>query len=636
MLENTINDDKTIAGGIGTMLAGRYHILRQLGEGGMGSVWLAEDRQLDNRKVAIKMLPSIVVTDKRAYQQLKSEALVSLKLVHPNIVTLRAFEENNGAPFLVMDYIEGQTLSDYLAVKGKLSEAETIKLLKPIAAALDYAHGEKVIHRDVKPSNIIIRRDGHPFILDFGIAREIQESMTRVTGRTISGTLLYMSPEQLRGAPPTPAQDVYSFASMCYECLKGEPPFTRGNIVYQIINEQPTPLMSRSQFAKMVMAGLSKDVKKRPKRCAMVLGVDFSVTLINEWSNKILGMFNIRKMLWGAGAIMLVAYVGVLLCGISANAKKSAAEHIESADLKGNDAVRNEAGFARRHRKAVSLRDRDNDAKIALESIKSEKEKMRKEEATQRFLDACREEKYEVAASLINLIDLDNIDVQFNLAVMYENGEGVEKDVFKAVKWYRKAAERGNTYAQFNLGLAYIQGKAVKQDEVEAFKWFYKAADQGYAAAQYNLGVMYRDGRGVTENESEAVKWYRKAAEQGHAVAQYILALYYMKGEVIGPSDIEAVNWFRKAAEQGEAGAQYCLGVMYNDGRGVSKDYKEAVNWYHKSAEQGYIKAQYNLGVMYWYGYGVLKNWTEAKKWFNRAAEQGDERAQKALRELSW
>ena len=203
MIANTINDDKTIAGGgEGAILAGRYHVIRQLGQGGMGSVWLAEDRQLDNRKVAIKMLPSIVVTDKRAYQQLKSEALVSLKLIHPNIVTLRAFEENNGAPFLVMDYIEGRTLSDYLAEKGKLSEAETIKLLKPIAAALDYAHGEKVIHRDVKPSNIIIRNDGHPFILDFGIAREIQESMTRVTGRTISGTLLYMSPEQLRGAPP--------------------------------------------------------------------------------------------------------------------------------------------------------------------------------------------------------------------------------------------------------------------------------------------------------------------------------------------------------------------------------------------------------------------------------------------------
>ena len=268
MIENTINDYKSIAGGNGTMLAQRYRILRQLGEGGMGSVWLAEDRQLDNRKVAIKMLPSIVVTDKRAYQQLKSEALVSLKLVHPNIVTLRAFEENNGAPFLVMGYIEGQTLSDYLAVKGKLSEAETIKLLKPIAAALDYAHGEKVIHRDVKPSNIIIRKDGHPFILDFGIAREIQESMTRVTGRTISGTLLYMSPEQLRGAPPAPAQDVYSFTAMCYECLKGEPPFIRGEIAYQILNENPMTLMGRIQLVVAIMTGLAKHPENRPSSCS--------------------------------------------------------------------------------------------------------------------------------------------------------------------------------------------------------------------------------------------------------------------------------------------------------------------------------------------------------------------------------
>ena len=277
MIENTINDDRTVAGGgKGMILAGRYHILRQLGQGGMGAVWLAEDRQLDNRKVAIKMLPSIIVTDKRAYDQLKGEALVSLKLIHPNIVTLRAFEENDGAPFLVMDYIDGRPLSDYLAVKGKLSEAETIKLLKPIAEALDYAHGEKVIHRDVKPPNIIIRKDGHPFILDFGIAREIQESMTRVTGGTVSGTLLYMSPEQLRGAPPAPAQDVYSFAAMVYECLNGDPPFIRGEIPYQIINENPMPLAGTPQLVASVMAGLAKKPEARPNKCAAVLGEECS------------------------------------------------------------------------------------------------------------------------------------------------------------------------------------------------------------------------------------------------------------------------------------------------------------------------------------------------------------------------
>ncbi|MBQ5531223.1 MAG: serine/threonine protein kinase, partial [Kiritimatiellae bacterium] len=242
MYGQTMNNDATLAGGDKPLLAGRYNVVRRLGTGGMGSVWLAEDRQLDNKLFAVKMLPSILVSNKRAYRQLKDEALVAMRLVHPNIVQIRAFEENNGNPFLVMDYIEGQTLDDYLAAKGKLAEDETARLLKPIASALDHAHGECVVHRDVKPANIMIRKDGHPYILDFGIAREIQETMTRVTGKLSSGTLLYMSPEQLRGQPPKAAQDVYSFAAMAYECLKGEPPFSRGQIEFQILNELPEQL----------------------------------------------------------------------------------------------------------------------------------------------------------------------------------------------------------------------------------------------------------------------------------------------------------------------------------------------------------------------------------------------------------
>ncbi|MBQ2632167.1 MAG: protein kinase, partial [Kiritimatiellae bacterium] len=103
MPHDTISDAATMQGGTqGTLLAGRYHIVRQLGQGGMGSVWLAEDTQLDNKQFAIKMLPSILVSNKRAYRQLKDEALVAMKLTHPNIVQIRAFEENNGNPFLVM------------------------------------------------------------------------------------------------------------------------------------------------------------------------------------------------------------------------------------------------------------------------------------------------------------------------------------------------------------------------------------------------------------------------------------------------------------------------------------------------------------------------------------------------------
>ena len=275
MIQTTINDAVTM-GGAAALLANRYRVVRQLGQGGMGSVYLAEDTKLDNKLFALKMLPAILVANKRAYQQLKDEALVAMKLVHPNIVQLRAFEEEHGNPFLVMDYIEGRTLDDYLGEKGTLSEDETVNLLTPIAAALDYAHGKGVVHRDIKPGNVMIAKDGTPFILDFGIAREIQETMTRVTGKLSSGTLLYMSPEQLRGLPPASSQDVYSFAAMAYECLKGEPPFVRGAIEDQIKNEPPPPLVGRgvldAPLAASVMAGLAKKPEDRPPTCAAVLG----------------------------------------------------------------------------------------------------------------------------------------------------------------------------------------------------------------------------------------------------------------------------------------------------------------------------------------------------------------------------
>ena len=267
-----IKYDVTIAGGAeGALLAGRYRAVRPLGQGGMGSVWLVEDTLLDSKQFAIKMLPSILVNNKRAYRQLKDEALVAMKLTHPNIVTLRAFEENNSNPFLVMDYVDGQTLDDYLSEKCKLTEEETVKLLTPIASALDYAHGEGVVHRDVKPANVMIRKDGHPFILDFGIAREIQETMTRVTGKLSSGTLLYMSPEQLDGDPPKKEQDIYSFAAMAYECLKGEPPFVRGAIEDQIKNKEPESLRSDGALAVGIISGLAKKPESRPPTCAAVL-----------------------------------------------------------------------------------------------------------------------------------------------------------------------------------------------------------------------------------------------------------------------------------------------------------------------------------------------------------------------------
>jgi len=265
-------DDATTQCGEQPLLAGRFRVVKRLGDGGMGSVWLAEDQQLDGKKVAVKMLPSVLASNQRAIRQLKDEALVAMKLTHPNIVTLRAFEENNGNPFLVMDYVDGQTLGDILAARGPFPVEEVKRLLGPVAAALDYAHGIGVVHRDVKPANVMIRNDGMPFILDFGIAREVKESMTLVTGHSPVGTPLYMPPEQIQGAPPRIEQDIYSFAAMAYECVKGEPPFRRGQVEYQILNVNAEPL--DSPLSSGIMKGLAKNPADRPRTCMDVLRLD--------------------------------------------------------------------------------------------------------------------------------------------------------------------------------------------------------------------------------------------------------------------------------------------------------------------------------------------------------------------------
>ncbi len=168
---------------------------------------------------------------------------------------------------------------------------------------------------------------------------------------------------------------------------------------------------------------------------------------------------------------------------------------------------------------------------------------------------------------------------------------GKPKDFKKAVTNFRKAAEQGHAEAQFNLAIMYKNGEGVEQSYTEVVKWYRKAAEQGYAEAQNNLAIMYNNGDGVEQSYTEAVKWYRKAVEQGHVTAQFNLAIMYYDGEGVEQSYTEAVKWFRKAAKQGFANAQNSLAGMYYDGKGVVKSQKEAIKWWRKSAAQGYVRA---------------------------------------------
>jgi len=263
--ENTVAEE--------TILAGQYQVIRKLGEGGMGEVYLAKDLLLNDRLVAVKVLPALRVASKRAMRQLRQEAAAMAELTHENIVRFFHFGEHVSLPFMVMQYIEGQTLDDLLGEKGRLSAEETIQLCTPLAQALDYAHSKGVVHRDVKPSNIFIDTAGKPYLADFGIARIAKDTITQVTGRdTTAGTLQYMSPEQCRGEwDLTAASDVYSFATVLYECLSGSVPFRTGPIRDLIINEAPPRLGVDHPVISPIMQGLAKESVDRPSSCTALL-----------------------------------------------------------------------------------------------------------------------------------------------------------------------------------------------------------------------------------------------------------------------------------------------------------------------------------------------------------------------------
>lgn len=207
------------------LFADRYRVVELLGEGGMGRVLKCHDRELD-RYVAIKVLSGRTKVD--AIKRFQKEAVATARLRHPNVVEVYDFGETDGLFYLVMDYLEGESLDRYLARVGALSLEETREIGLAICAGLGHAHEQGIIHRDLKPSNVLISTDeqgeSRVKIVDFGIAKELDGASTMTGSDLILGTPAYISPEAVRGGELSPASDIYSLGCILYECLTGDKP----------------------------------------------------------------------------------------------------------------------------------------------------------------------------------------------------------------------------------------------------------------------------------------------------------------------------------------------------------------------------------------------------------------------------
>src|SRR6266545_860264 len=263
------------------LLAGRYRLVHRLASGGMGQVWRAEDKVL-GRPVAVKLLSSEFAEDRAFLDRFRTEARRTAALSHPGIASVFDYgeiEEPNSTAYLVMELVEGAPLLAVLAREGRLDPERVLDVVAQAALALGAAHQAGVVHRDVKPSNLLIRRDGVVKVTDFGIARMIGEAPRSEIGLVV-GTAAYLSPEQVACRPVTPASDVYALGVVAYECLAGRRPFTGEHPVAVALAHQrhrPPPLPSDvpEPVRALVEQAMAKDARTRPAAVALA---DHAVT----------------------------------------------------------------------------------------------------------------------------------------------------------------------------------------------------------------------------------------------------------------------------------------------------------------------------------------------------------------------
>ena len=261
----------------GTIIAERYEIIDKVGTGGMADVYKAKDQKL-NRFVAVKVMKKEFSEDKTFVTKFRDEAQAAAGFIHPNIVSVYDVGEENGLYYIVMELVDGITLKRYIERKGKLTIRETTSIAVQVSMGIEAAHNNHIIHRDIKPQNIIISREGKAKVTDFGIAKAATADATG--DNTVMGSVHYTSPEQARGEGSDEKSDIYSLGVTIYEMLTGRVPFdgdTTVSIALQHIQEgvpSPKKLVPEipDSLAEIVLKCTEKDPKNRYQNMGDIAG----------------------------------------------------------------------------------------------------------------------------------------------------------------------------------------------------------------------------------------------------------------------------------------------------------------------------------------------------------------------------
>ena len=467
-------------------------------------------------------------------QKFAREAENLSKLHHSNIVKVLEYFEANNTVYYAMEYMEGGSLDDYIKQKNGLPESEAVKYARQIGEALSYMHAHKMLHLDLKPGNVMLRKNGDAVLIDFGLSKQYDEEGRPETSTSVGGgTPGYAPIEQSdyhEGKSFPVTMDVYALGATLFKMLTGVRPLEASTILndgfpaYEL--QQRKVSDSLIAFVAQSMSPMKKDRPQSMKEFLMSLDKkDVEEDVLSQEDTVIFTPVEkepfdiIRSSAFRKNKKVILSLVLLVVLVIGGIIMVNMVLKPDSATNSSN---------------AVTIDLRKDDVK-----------------------------KERTSAEIIEDAKAGDAKAQFKLGRMYYYGsqEIVQNDSM-ALVWYQKAAEQGNADAQYAIGQMYAIGFGVPKNMAKAIEWYKKAGYQGSIAAQLALAWYYKDN---VENYTEAIKWFRKAAEQNDAEAQYELGWIYRWGKGVPVNKAEAKKWYQKAAEQGHTYAKESLQDLENE-----------------------------------------------------------------------
>ncbi|HXK12298.1 MAG TPA: protein kinase [Vicinamibacteria bacterium] len=642
---------------------GPFRIIEPLGRGGMASVAKAYEAALD-RYVALKVLPAEFMHDPSFAERFKREAKVIASLEHPNIVPIYAFGIDEGIPWMAMRLVAGGTVSSALKER-RIGRAEAVRILHGVALALDYAHSRGVVHRDVKPQNVLLDAAGPVYLADFGIAKIVEGSTVMTATGMVTGTPEYMAPEQAQGRAVDARADIYSLGVLAYRMLTGRLPFEADTPLAVAMKHvmDPLPLPTPDEVPEPVTRALLKCLDKKPE-ARWPSASDFVTALEQglEESGPPAPTLVEGPTVAGPGpglaptvplrarmttpALPRASRPAVSPAGLAGAARptppggRAGSKVAVGLGLVGVGLVLLGAvvvvpwlrGRAARPVTAAA-------PPTALETPEAAPPVLAEPPApppAQASLASSPPPERahgvpevqrgpQMAPSLPPLSPAAGVPPPVASAPIetpLERGEGAPTDQAR-VAALRQACDAGELQRCIGLGWAYVRGSGVARDEARGASLFRRACDGGVLLGCRALAWAYERGVGVPKDGDRAATLYKGVCDGGDLQGCAVLGWMYVRGTGVSRDEGRAVAVFRNACDGGGQLACNGLGWMYVRGTGVPKDVVRAATLFQQACDGGAPAGCHSLGWLNERGLGAPRNEARAAELYKRACDGG-------------